>query len=358
MVDSISEGKQFEGKVDHSRSSDESSPPSYSVNDPNRVPDITAAFSNLKLENTDKPTIDHCIAHLKLLQAFHQLREDVALQDGLFGLCDDFVPSTANEAQKAEILVKIREKRWAVYVARAADRFKCWHGFVDISSQKLKQEDLATVCRQKPSDGNALLFTEDNLPPLGGYYVSMMCSLCLLKLTLLTDVLMVWHAFQLNPRDFYEDCLRCGKMRLWRTGLPWAVIDPCTKNDTFEYNASDDAIDRFERILRRAWNNLDDSPEGKVGCPGCHDIHFVPWTKFDSKSAWRLWQSSSKVMGEDEATGLADKAFSLACPCGVRLNHELLRMSKFRDDLVALKIEDVPMPGTLLNWDGSFDPIK
>lgn len=66
----------------------------------------------------------------------------------------------------------------------------------------------------------------------------------------------------------------------------------------------------------------------------------------------------SKVMGEDEATGLADKAFSLACPCGVRLNHELLRMSKFRDDLVALKIEDVPMPGTLLNWDSSFDPIK
>ena len=55
-------------------------PPSYSQD----AVDITSHFAKLDLNSTSsKPTVDQCIAHLKLLEAFHQLREDVATSDGL-----------------------------------------------------------------------------------------------------------------------------------------------------------------------------------------------------------------------------------------------------------------------------------
>jgi len=59
--------------------------PSYAVKNPiEGTLDITAAFSNLNLarphDKLQKPTANQCLAHLKLLEAFHQLRQDIALQ--------------------------------------------------------------------------------------------------------------------------------------------------------------------------------------------------------------------------------------------------------------------------------------
>ena len=35
---------------------------------------------------------------------------------------------------------------------------------------------------------------------------------------------MVWHSYQLNPRFFYEDCIRLNHMDLWGLPLPWKEI--------------------------------------------------------------------------------------------------------------------------------------
>lgn len=153
-------------------------PPNYAVNDENTLPDITAAFSNLKLGASGKPTVDHCIVHLKLLEAFHQLREDVALQDGLFGLEDGFVPPTLDERQRTELLTKIREKRWAVFVAKAAQRFETWWAMViEPSAEKLEQKDIPTAFREKIHIGRALSFAQDHLPPLGQSQAHCCCSI-------------------------------------------------------------------------------------------------------------------------------------------------------------------------------------
>lgn len=147
---------------------EDSPPPSYAARDENSIPDITAAFSNLDLRSSRKPTADQCTAHLKLLEAFHQLREDVALNDGLFGLQDAFVSSTEDERQHAELLTKVREKRWAVYVAKAAKRFQSWWEMViEPSAQRLQQKNIPTIFEQAPEAGNALLIDQDHLPPLG-----------------------------------------------------------------------------------------------------------------------------------------------------------------------------------------------
>jgi len=141
------------------------SPPSYST----ETPDITAAFSNLRLgTKADKPTIDECIAHLKLLEAFSQLREDIGTTDALYGIQDDFASPLPAE-RRTESLARMREKRWAVFVTRAVDRFAVyWQNCIQPDARMLRQTD---VDSSQFGDGYgssaALEFDVNNLPPLG-----------------------------------------------------------------------------------------------------------------------------------------------------------------------------------------------
>lgn len=161
-----------------------SPPPSY-VPD-GVIPDINAGFQNLDLAKGicgSLPTPDHCIAHLKLLEAFHTLREDVGYNDGLFGISDSLVPNVlTTTSEKATdstnaTLAKIREKRWAIYVSRAADRFQAWLlSCVPMTSnglprQRLKEDDLySKEYEMRPYRGRALSFSKDDLPPLGSLF--------------------------------------------------------------------------------------------------------------------------------------------------------------------------------------------
>ena len=148
----------------------ENPPPLYAVDAPANVPDINAGLSNLGLKT--KPTTN-LSAHLRLLESFHQLREDVALHDGLFGIWDSFVPSTRSERERAEILLKIREKRWAIYVAKAASRFeKWWQVSVEPGAGMLSRAGLISgYSKHLDTDntGEQLHFSKESLPPLGMY---------------------------------------------------------------------------------------------------------------------------------------------------------------------------------------------
>ena len=163
-------------KHDHATPPNNSlSPPAYAQDDPNRqVPDITAAFSNLNLAPSAKPTPDLCIAHLKLLEAFHQLREDVACEDGLFGISDAFADAAPSDQERAKLLAKIREKRWQVYVTKASKRFEQWWvTCVEPNEEKfrlLRQSKMPSIFKQSPDHGGRLEWSKDDLPPLGQYY--------------------------------------------------------------------------------------------------------------------------------------------------------------------------------------------
>lgn len=157
---SVVEEKQFPVTP----SKHESPPPSYSA----LQPDITASFSSLNLNReTAKPTRDQCIAHLKLLECFHELRENVATNDGLFGIRDHFAQEVYDPKARADLLLKIREKRWAVYVAKAAERFEAWwQDAIDLSGKWQHLQDIgqlsATIEDAKPF-GHMM----DSLPPIG-----------------------------------------------------------------------------------------------------------------------------------------------------------------------------------------------
>lgn len=152
--------------------------------------DITASFSNLSLDaNPKDPEVDTCLAHLKLLSALQALKEDVGYTDGLWNIWDsrttlasDLVtrdnppPSPPGvKPQKATLedkrmlqLSKIREKRWALFVARAVDRYEAW--WASLPQVMLREDDMAEGA---PSAYNDFLnskkywaWTSDMLPPL------------------------------------------------------------------------------------------------------------------------------------------------------------------------------------------------
>lgn len=158
---------------------------------------------------------------------------------------------------------------------------------------------------------------------------------------------MVWHSFMLNPRSYVEDCIRHGKLSLWKTGLPWQAIDECINNDTFEYLPSSVARENFESRTSFAWDSLQDSSVTTVSCAKCKTALTCPWTTCDTASRW-----VGITPGEGGA-GYADDDFKIRCrSCQFTTDHEILRGMKFRHDVEQLKYHDICMPGTILDKDG------
>ncbi|MCJ1438696.1 hypothetical protein MMC27_008086 [Xylographa pallens] len=310
------------------KNTSEDLPPSYS----SIPPDITTAFSNLRLgQSASIPTADECIAHLKLLEAFSLLREDVGTTDGLYGIRDDLIEPSAfkTEQEAAELLAAMREKRWAIYVTNAVQRFEIyWKVCIQADARMLAQVDMDSENIKDIADrGTPLTFTTDTLPPL--------------------DLIMVWHAYMLNPRSFFADCMRSGKMRFWQAGLPWEAINSAIDSNTFEYNPGPKAMKSFTAQTLRRWNNLDEDTLVALSCPKCRGEVAAPLTTCNNKDSWTN-QNSGKV-----GTGYADKGFQARCKhCSCPLDHNALRSQKFRADLQKLLARDCPMPGTFLTIDG------
>ena len=206
-------------------------------------PDYTAGFANLKLSDgpsSETPTVDETIAHLKTLECFSRLRQSVASTDGLFGIDNATVVDIARSSSLSngegadELLPKLAEKRWAVYVSRAVDRFHAWikYAVPDTGRQSMVRIE---------GDGTTGLLTDPeyvknpmrpigtaNMPPV--------------------DVLMIWHAYMLNPRAYLEDCIRLGRMSLWHTRFPWNAIAQCIDSSTFAFRAGNGAEVNFKRL--------------------------------------------------------------------------------------------------------------
>lgn len=181
-------------------------PPAYAAVQPPQdaagVVDITAAFSSLNISpDPQDPTVDTCLAHLKLLYALQSLKEDVGYTDGLWNiwdsradgpdsdidtdLPDDRLPPiaaaapdiSASKAEKEKIppsdlqkirLSKIREKRWALFVARAVDRYEAWwNTFPKTMLREADMDDQSGSKYHHFVDETAYLrWTQDMLPPL------------------------------------------------------------------------------------------------------------------------------------------------------------------------------------------------
>lgn len=100
--------------------------------------------------NQETITVKECVSHLKLLAAIGRLRRDISTSDRLFGINDREACEFSGE-KKNLATARIREKRWAVYVSRAVDRFTAWW----------------ESCVPANEGTAEIPWTVDTLPPLG-----------------------------------------------------------------------------------------------------------------------------------------------------------------------------------------------
>jgi hypothetical protein len=156
---------------------------------------------------------------------------------------------------------------------------------------------------------------------------------------------MVWHSYLLNPRCFFEDCVRYGKLDFYALGLPWGAVDEVIDPTSFEYNPGEHAQANFEKATGLPWNNLDDVPTKSISCPRCQVDIAVPYT---SGSGFVNGSTTFKP-----GTGYADGDFTTVCAqCQAIVNHDALRVAKFCRDVQLLLSKDTPMPGTILESNG------
>lgn len=128
-------------------------PPAIPLSDPHPTGDTVTPYQ--------------CAVHLKFLAALADLQDSVANSDGLFGLYD----SDAERFQESsnEARARIREKRWAVYTARAVDRYTKWW---DSSRFTYGDRPTTTTIRQTEYEQitgcrSQIRWSKSNMPPLG-----------------------------------------------------------------------------------------------------------------------------------------------------------------------------------------------
>ncbi|KAM5449840.1 hypothetical protein MaudCBS49596_004602 [Microsporum audouinii] len=288
-----------------------------------------------KLTNT--VMVDECIAHLKLLRSLADLRDFISKNNGLFGIYDSLADDFQDKEGSLKALALIREKRWGVYVTRAVHRFETWVRCCSPTGGPGSNRSCVTLSdvEENPEYRNfprwplRTLWDRSLVPPL--------------------DVVMVWHAYMLNPRDFLEDCLRLGKMGFWAAGLPLDVMDECIDNTNFEYMPGPTAIPNFEQETGLKWSNLDDPPFKTIQCPGCYGDVTAFWTE----DCPQLGTLDDPFI---HCRGYADKEFKIQCQrCHLFITQEKLRLGKFRNDIRLLVEQGILLPGTLLTTDGVVD---
>ncbi|KAG8630990.1 hypothetical protein KVT40_000130 [Elsinoe batatas] len=287
-------------------------------------------------------TRGHCIVHLKLLESFYQLRKKIAHHDGLFGIKNSMFDAAIPEdgTLRNELHALVAERRWAVYLTRAVDRFERWRESIAPRARYMQhfdidKKDRITRMLDLSECDEHLVITVDHLPPI--------------------DVLMVWHVYMLNPRAYLEDCLRENRMRLYHTEMPWEAINTAIDDQTFDYCSTDAARAFYAHLGGTSWDNESEQSEKIVSCPKCRMSNGVPWhedgqhAKFSPtryfKANFEHWANAG--------TGYADKGFSRCCIyCGFVMNHENLVVGKFLRHLRLLREEDVALPGTFLGNQG------
>ncbi|KAF3941605.1 hypothetical protein ABW19_dt0208588 [Dactylella cylindrospora] len=261
------------------------------------------------------PTPDHCIVHLKLLHAFSAMRDHIENTQGIFFAT---VPGVGDPITDE---LRLKDKRWSIFVSRAVYRFNKWWNTIPAQKKGSSWHRLMlgysfnNDMENSTLNGRYMPFDPTNLPPL--------------------DVLMVWHAYTLNPRNFFEDCLRHGKLDFWYTGLPWAAINECIDPYTFEYRLPDSAIYKWEAKAQVPFNNLD-TPNYRGMCASCGIPFEPPWNAPDD-------------------TGFADRTFMLVCPrttCGKVHTMDTLSKDKFIKEMNELVQSNYPMPGSILDLNG------
>ncbi|KAF8470760.1 hypothetical protein BDZ91DRAFT_718933 [Kalaharituber pfeilii] len=230
------------------------------------------------------PTVAQCATHLELLSCFAVLRQNVEkseeMDELLFGKANEY--QNDQELDQAQLKAK-KDMKWKAFVEIAVARFYEWWcalpAVVDaLERQKEERQQMTVVLADADYDvdvptkitkarwGRFLSPTKWLRSALKGgtplkpkWEISLpvviedntrevMFRALTSEMLPPLDVLMVWHSFTLNPRSFYEDCLRLGRLDLWGMPLPWDSIHGCINSYDWTFKLNSTAERFFTRI--------------------------------------------------------------------------------------------------------------
>ncbi|KAG8905514.1 hypothetical protein FRB99_008773 [Tulasnella sp. 403] len=248
--------------------------PAYEAQGPSgsspRIDDLLPPLLRINLKDTDplvKPS--DLQAHLVLLGAFHRLREEVRTQKG-----------------KVDLQLE-PDEMWAVFLQRAVHRFQLW-------VQRVIGNDDSDERIPGP-------LAPDECPPL--------------------DVMMVWHTYMLNPRTYYEDCLRMNHGLLKIGSFPLMQMASIIDHETLlPHPPSEARVSAFSSFTGQPFDPPIQTTSDHVvvlACPVCSIPNTIPWITY-------------------KGDGYAQRGFAVTCAaerCGRRFTRGTMGVRKFVEDM-------------------------
>lgn len=194
--------------------------------------------------DSEIPTLAECATHLELLEVFYVLRQRIIKSEPLDKVFD-------TEARHQEVTLKNgttkklkdknfwerRQVKWTKYLEHATARFIAWR-------------------RKGPQISSGIDAGYATLPPL--------------------DILMVWHAFLLNPRFFRNTSQ---DLAMYKLDFPWRQIHNAINNNDWTFTLPKTSSDYFETVtglsgdlFEQLSNFVSDSPPSALSYLRALDI--------------------------------------------------------------------------------------
>ncbi|KAF8739692.1 EXSHypothetical protein, partial [Rhizoctonia solani] len=261
-------------------------PPSY---EPDPALPLPTTFKVGKSYTPPLISVSSVRNHLSVLECFATLKRNV---------------ENAQPILTSEPLELDPEIKWAIYLVRANHRFGRWIDNV--------------VNRIERQRGEVVELTNEEIPPI--------------------DVLLLWHAYLLNPVGYYEDCeSRYPCLRLIG-GFPLDRV--ASRMNRYEgrvhYMPRDSQIDEWELLSQEPfelplWTTVSDTVS--LTCPMCAspDIR-IPW----------ITEPTLEDIGDETAVGkgYAQSRFRIDCQaCGGAVTKDKLRAERFVKEFVRVRRE-------------------
>ncbi|KAL6450124.1 GRDP1 Glycine-rich domain-containing protein 1 [Candida maltosa Xu316] len=260
------------------------------------------------------PSQAEVVAHLKLLKAFEVMKNKL-------------VPVYDEDDEHDQY----REKSWQCLLTLAVRRFIIFMSAAKkagADDYKLGLDEEGTFRNGNVKNGSFINLMDGVMPPL--------------------DVIQVWHAFLLNPKSFYDTCMRNKMLQFANFPFPLLKISQYIDNHTFEFKVPPKLQENYLDLLSRFDHKTDHSFEYEkihstrlsLYCPGCHSVLCKSIRVTDGKNG-----------------GFADKHFqapnikhipgvflgeSCYCRSVPQLSHESIRYLHLMTDIA----KPTPLPGT------------
>ncbi|CAL1714287.1 unnamed protein product [Somion occarium] len=259
-VDSKQPPPAYIATADAGNSQSDSPPPSYSAPKSYKIGSHTLGSPLVD--------VDQLKAHLALLHAFKLLRTDIQSK-------------SAEELKLPRVVNLLDEnKRWAWFVGLAVERFQRWVKTVKYTSEISE-------------------WIEQELPPL--------------------DVLMVWHAYLLNPIWYHEDCKRLPALKVLSDLKDRLLTAVVRIGDIRSHVPSAERTSSWHKQTGTYFDPLESTSHMShrdVECPYC-------------------WKLIKTPLITDKDTGYLQTKFAITCSsCRKHITKEILAISKFAQDLV------------------------